>query len=355
MTNIRPGSKNYFHLGGKIDPIAEIVNAGILTTGKVYWVKDIDDEDYLEFKDRVGEHYCDTDIQSAIDKCVDDQNDYVMVCPKNAGSAWHVIPAIGGINLNKDKVHLIGVGYNANNQYYGCRIEGFGTAGVGTALGGTITDNGLLYVTGNGCEVAGFRLAATAGTGGGGTAETAACLGISGHDAWVHDCAVEISGGAWDEGTPSAAIVGGSAISGARLENLDVSYGTDTTAGAINGVTLGAQARDWLIKDSRFFTWAEDAEDAAIVSGTGSIRGIHVLVDNCMAINANTGTAVAEMVQGTCPALSMSHIKNCAAVGFTAMSDDAQITITPTLNGTVGLLENPGLAISGTALLATGD
>ena len=99
--------------GAKIDPMSEIRNAGILTTSEVYWVKDLGDDDYVSLKNQVGKHYITNTIQDAIDKCVSDQNDYVMVCPKKDGSAWEM-----GTAITQNKVIL----KEKNLEYQGSLI-----------------------------------------------------------------------------------------------------------------------------------------------------------------------------------------------------------------------------------------
>ena len=115
----------YLMWGGKIDPLSEIRNAGIITTGNVFWVKDPSDADYVSFKDEVGRENLFDTIQAAINKCTSDQNDYVMVCPKKDGAVWQLSAAL---DLNKNRVHLISVGYNRTNVGYSNIIEGYAAA-----------------------------------------------------------------------------------------------------------------------------------------------------------------------------------------------------------------------------------
>ena len=355
--SIRTGGTNYFHLNGKVDPISEIVNAGILTTGDVYWVKDIDDADYIEFKDRVGRQFVYTDIQSAIDKCVADQNDYVMVCPKDDGAAWHVLRSVGGINLNKDKVHLIGVGASPNNTDYGVVLQGFGTAGVGTAAGGTLTDDGVLFVSGDGCEVAGIKISATAGTGGGGTLETAACMHITGQAPNIHDVAFEMLGPDWNAGTPAGCIHVGSAVDGGLIDNCEIQYGTKTAVGTVAGVYFNFNNENWTIKNTRFVTTTAEQEDAAIrlAPGTATKGGNVLYAENCSFLNYNSGTPQLSALRGTVMSKGNAMLKDCASLYTAAMGTNALVFNAPAFaGGTINnLIQNPGIAVIGTALTVT--
>src|SRR5438477_493687 len=73
----------FLAFGGKIDPISEIRNAGIVTSGSVFWVKATSDSDYVTFVDAVGASNVTNGIQAAINKCRNDKNDYVLVVPKD--------------------------------------------------------------------------------------------------------------------------------------------------------------------------------------------------------------------------------------------------------------------------------
>lgn len=348
MSNIHSGSKNYFHLNGKVNPLTEIMNAGISTSGNVYWVKDPSDADYLEFKDSVGKENLFDTIQPALDKCTTDENDYVLVCPKVGGSAYDL--GGEGLNMSKDKVHLIGVGASPNNTDYGVVVEGFGTAGTCDAYG-------LLYVTGKGVEVAGMKFSSTAGTASGGSTDTGgACMSLYGDAPYIHDCTVEMSSGNWDAGTPDGAISVGSAIDGGLLENMEIRFGTKTAQGTTAGVFFNFNNERWHIKDSRFKQFAPDAQDSAIRLAPGTVVGMGdvLTVENCQFLNYNSGTAWAVAISGTAASGSLVSVVDCKAMGATTIAG-ALVNIAPAFGGGTinNLLQNPGIAIPGTALIVT--
>ena len=69
--------------GQKINPLSDIMNLGIQTTGNVVFVKDPGDADYRTVREAVGRENIYDTIQAAIDspKVRDGLNDYVVVCP----------------------------------------------------------------------------------------------------------------------------------------------------------------------------------------------------------------------------------------------------------------------------------
>ena len=74
--------------GGKIDPLSEIRNAGIVTNGSVFWSKQVDDPDYTTFQAVVGQQSTFGTIQGAIDKARDDKNDYVLVTVPDSNAPY---------------------------------------------------------------------------------------------------------------------------------------------------------------------------------------------------------------------------------------------------------------------------
>lgn len=358
--SIKPGGTNYWHLNGKVDPISEIVNAGILTTGEVYWVKDKDDEDYTTFRDRVGGEFCYDNIQDALNKCVADQNDYVLVCPKADGGAWELTT---GLTMSVDKVHLIGVGSGqGGDASYGVLVQGFGTSSTDT----TISHYGLLHVTGDGVEVAGIKFAATAGTGAGGTiggagsinSDAGGVMSVYGQNFNIHDCYMQMDGGAWDVGTPSAFMVVGSAVDGGKVDNCLITTGTETADGTQHGIDLRMNNEKWSVTNTTVESFLTNAEEGflSVSPGTALGMGQALYMENCKFLNYNSATAATEMVAGTVMSGGFGFMKDCSAMHVTAMhSSDALVLTAPTYaGGTINnLLQEPGIAQVGTALTVT--
>jgi hypothetical protein len=350
MSNLSPSSPNYFALSGKIDPISEIKNAGLITSGKVIWVKDPSDDDYSAFKEAVGsdDNFSDT-IQGGIDKCTSDTNDYVLVCPKKNGAVWQLSE---GINLDEDNVHLISVGYMKTNIGYSNTLEGYASA--------TVHDDQFLYITGNNCEVAGFRFSGTgAGSGAAGKGSIDdGLLYVNAKNCWVHDCHMVVSGSAstaWDVlGSISCGFVKiGDNADGARFDNFTMHIGT-TAAGSPTLINVGAEAKDVTFADCSVVFTATDTDNPVIRVGTGDIGCL--LFDRCKFVNINSATLPASLAVGNVTAEEgIVLFDHCSAVGFTAMGTDTQVFIAPgAAGGTIAsLVENTGLAIAGTSLMVS--
>lgn len=353
MSNdIKPGSKNYWHLGGKIDPISEVKNAGVLTSGNVYWVKDPSDADYVEFKDSVGQENLFDTIQAAINKCKSDENDYIFVCPKKDGSAWTLTTAL---TLNQDKVHLISLGYNPNlsGTGYSNTLQGWGTSDTTT-----VPSDGFLNITGSGCEVAGFRFLATAGTAllgsVGADGATAGLITIESNGNYIHDCAIERTGAAWDDGTPSHLIMAGSTHSQQLFENVVINAGTQT-ASAMGMVRLPQSGLNWEFKNCTFQKTGIATTDHPFTGGAGTAAGIESSFDNCKFVYSAAGTAPAMVLGGSMPVGAYNLFKDCMGVNVTSFGTGDGVKITPAFaGGTINnLLQNPGIAIPGTSLIVT--
>jgi len=340
----------YLMWGGKIDPLSEIRNAGIITTGKVFWVKDPSDEDYLTLKDSVGqENFFDT-IQAAIDKCVSDRNDYVMVCPKKDGAAWALTAAI---DLNEDRVHLISVGYNRTNVGYSNVIEGYAAT--------TAHDTEFINVSGKGCEIAGFQFRGT----GAATAAAAVTGTVTGgmlytstgaDDLWVHDCSLDLMGSSVSSYDKLGGIIASAAtVAGLRLENVAVHMGT-LNSGTVVIIKQGAECKDWVVKDSTFTFLAGDTDHEPIVCGTGDIGMF--LFDNCKFVNTNAGTAPASLAVGdVTPDQGVVLFHYCSGVNITTFGTDDCMFQAPTIPGATAAADaviNPGIAVTGTATIPVG-
>lgn len=344
----------FLQFGGKIDPLSEIQNAGILTTGNVVWVKHPSDADYITVKDRVGNENLFDTIQAAIDssKVRSGKNDYIVVCPRDNNSPWVATGTPAGIVLNKHNVHLIGLGVG----------KAFGSASViveqpGTA--GTIGTMGILQVTGNSCEVAGFHFLGTAGTSTGGTmgdggdgGVVTVGAGIKGLD--LHDFRIEKTGVQWDAGTtgnvgtPSADIVVGSAASNITIRNGAI-VGTGLKAGASNGVKLMFNNTDIRIQDVEVVQNKDAAASRFVDVAPGTATGIQFIIDRCKFINLTPGTAVSSAVGGTMAVGAVAMINETSCVGVTQVGTAGSIQITP-VYGTATVIRNPYLGI-GTAAI----
>lgn len=335
---LNSNSPNFFALTGKIDPLSEIRNAGFVTTGDVYWVKDTSDADYLEFKDAVGQEYIANDIQAGIDKTTADQNDYVFVVPKDDGSPWDITSSV---DINKDRVHVIGVGYGPHPNSYANTIRGFAAAA---------SDDQLVEVTGHGVEFAGFRLLGTAGTSDAGTTDNALIYigtGSAGtaHDFYMHDCALEAN--YTDDAAPVNMIASPGTVHAAYFENIEVTY---LSAGTMIPVALPHGGKRWEFRNSRFVLDAQATSDRFVSAGTGAVE--YALFDNCQFINVEQGTLVASAVVGSTTADNAVLLNNCSAVNVTQFGTDPAVFVAPAASGTLDTVYAPGLSVGTAAVSA---
>lgn len=329
--------------GGKIDPISEIRNAGIITSGNVYWVKDTADADYRSFKEQVGAENIFNTIQAAINKCTDDQNDYVMVCPKASGAVWQLTSAV---DMNKSRVHLLSVGYTKATHGYTNTLSGYGTASI---------DDEIVHVTAEGCEIAGFRLEGTCGTSAAaaGTMDNGVLyLSGSAHNLWVHDCAIETSGAKWNDEVPKGAVAAAALQHGARFDNCLIG-GTvhEDAPGTQTPVVCSGGGRRWEFNDCTMLMHAGHAGRKFVVAGTGNIE--YTLLNRCKFVNLDQTNMPASVVTGdVADGVGIVLMDYCTGVNVTAFGTDDNCWVAPNLpSGTQVLISNPGVTVIGTAAL----
>lgn len=331
----RDGYVPYLMHGGKIDPLQDIRNAGIVTSGDVYWVKAVTDPDFTSLGDAVGKNVLLENIQDGIDKTTSDQNDYVLVTPSNGGTVFTIGTAI---DLDEDRVHLINVGYTQAAIGYSNTIRGFATAS-----GGTPVDSSMVDVTGNACEMAGFRILGTAGTSAGGTVSQ--LLYVQAHNFWMHDCAVEAN----DSAADTSMLSGLGTKHGARFDNVTFAQlGTEDSPATPINIPNGAQR--WVFNDCDFLIHASATGDEFVNAGTGLTY--YTAFNRCNFINSNAGTAPASVVIGSVTVDDGVVLMNeCSGVNVTQMGTDPTVFVAPAASGTAAAITNPYLS-TGTAAIA---
>ena len=342
-----PGLKDhvpFLAFGGKIDPLSEIRNAGIVTNGSVFWVKATADSDYTTFQDQVGAANIRNTPQAGIDQVRSDTNDYVIVCPQDAGAVY----ALGtAIDVNEDRVHLISAGYTKASQGYSNTFRGFVSAdGI---------DTNLMDVTGAGCELAGFRLFGTSGTAAGGTISGGflrlgtAASGTA-HQTYVHDVVVENNQAAAAGGTTDLVVFAGdvaTGIVGCRFDDCWVGNWSWMPAACVRfGGTAGPARTEF--RNTTFVVDAQATTDSFITLGTGQTE--YTFFKDCAFLNVEAGTAPASAITGAVLVDNPVLARNCHGFNITAIGTDTEFLATPIQSGTAGAgMRNPGIAIVGTA------
>lgn len=87
--------------------VGKIAGSGLLTTGRIFYVKEPSDVDIAEFRENIPATERFSTIQLALAACRAGTNDYVLLCPVDDGGAW---AQTENIDLDKNYVHLVGVG-----------------------------------------------------------------------------------------------------------------------------------------------------------------------------------------------------------------------------------------------------
>ena len=342
-------------VGEKINPFTDIENAGILTTGRVILVKNSADADYTTVLNVMGKNFFANTIQGGIDKTRNGMNDFVIVCPRDNNSAWVVSGTPAGITLDKDNVHLLGLGAGRSFGSASVILEQPGTAG-------TIGTLGILRVTGDGCEVAGFYVRGTAGTSTGGTMGDGGDgglitvgAGVNGLD--LHDFRVAKTGIQWDSGTtgvtgtPVAVITVGSAARDITIRNGFVHCGTGLLASASSGIDLNFNNENIRVSNVEFVANKDAAAGRFINNSPGTLsNAISLIVDRCKFYNTN-GTAISSAVGGTMGVGMVAMIHESMSVGATQIGTAGSTFVAP-VYGTATVVKNPYLGIGTAALVS---
>lgn len=334
----------FLQFGGKIDPISEIRNAGIVTSGKVVWVKATADADYNTVKDAVGASFMFNDPQTAMASLRNDKNDYLMITPLDNNGVYTLGSSF---DVTKSRSHVIGVGYNRNPLNYAVTMRGFATT-----AGGTPVDSEYINVTGGGVEIAGIRVLGTAGTSAGGTVTNGILsvgTGATGtaHDLWVHDATLELTQASL---AAVANVTSPGTVHGARFDNVwfgNVQAGAES-AGNAGVIALGAGGKRWSFRESTLvYNAGSVATDRFITSGTGAVE--YTMFKNCDFLSIGTGL-ITSAVRGSITVGNPMYMRDCGYIGVAQAGTDPSVFKTPVASGTSAAVRDYGLSI-GTAAL----
>ena len=343
-------------LGGKIDPLSEIRNAGIVTNGSVFWVKPTTDADYTTFQAQVGQQNTFGTIQGAIDKARDDKNDYVLVTVPDSNAPYSPGSALGAsgtgagttaLNIDKDRLHLIGVGFNRVADQYAVTVRGFGTAAAGTPVPGA-----LVNVFGGGVEIAGIKFLGTMGTSAGGTVSTILNVGTSAagtaHDLWVHDSALE-----WSSQTglfANTVVSTPGTVHNARFENNFIGNAADLLEGAGAGiVALGAGGRRWRFINNTFVMFGGSTLQSFVVTGTGAKQ--FTIFENNKFFQIGTVTQTSAFSGSVTVGNPIVLFNNVFVGSTTQAGTDPTVYKAPVASGTSTAVRDYGIAVGTAALI----
>ncbi len=333
----------FLAFGGKINPLSEIQNAGIVTTGSVFFVKAVADADYSTVQAAVGPANMFNDIQTAINKCRNYANDYVLVCPQASNGTWSNTTNVGSaIIVNKSGMHLLAVGYGNPTYNQNVSIGGLGT-GVGV-------DTSVVKVVAADVEIAGFNIVGTSGTTANGTINTGivwlgtAASGTA-HQTWIHDCIIEnaqASGGGAN-GTADCVQTAGT-VNGVRFDN--VAFVSRTTGA--KGVNFGNGNGRPEFHACRFVTTAQATSDLFVSTGTGA--NDFTLFDRCQFFNLSSSKPASAITGSITANTHWVGLDRCSAFNVTAFGTDPGVLVTEVQSGTAAAgMHSLGIGIQGTA------
>lgn len=329
----------------KIDPLSEIRNAGIVTNGDVYWVSSVLDANHTTRRNDMGRKEVKETLQAAIDAARDNGNDHILVIPTDSGT---VVPLGTAVDINKDRLHILGVGNNpAPVGYNGLTFRGY------VAANGIDTE--LVNVTGAGVELAGLKFLGTSGTADGGTITAHLRLGTAAsgtpHGFYAHDLHVENTQAAADNGTAPIVVISGDVaggIQGLRLERVWLGD-TAWAPTAIISVSGTAGPTRLTIKDSTLVMHAQATSSSFAVLGTGDTD--YVVIENTLFINKNSGTLPASAITGAAKANNPIALRRCGYINVSQAGTDTEAYKIPAYSGTQAAVFDPGIGIGTAALI----
>ena len=342
-------------LGGlKIDPLSEIRNAGIITSGDVFWVSNENDSAHRTRHDAIGGGNLRLSIQDGLDATADDENDYVLVIPQDDNATWAdaSLNAAGTpLQITTDRVHIISVGYGQNLHGYSNTIESY-VAATGAF------DTSLVNIESAGVEMAGFRILGTTGTNDNGTISAGYLqIGTSAsgtaHNFWLHDCVVENNQGAAATGGTNDIIVFtgdvATGITGVRFDNVWAGNWNWIPEATIRGDGTAGPTRTEF-HDCTFVIDDQATTDSLITWGTGVTQ--YTSFENCKFINVEAGTAPASAIEGPLLVDNPVVVWNSVGLNVSQIGTDTECFVAPVSSGTRALLYNTNLALGTAALVA---
>lgn len=329
----------------KIDPLTEIRNAGIVTSGNVFWVSSVADSAHRTRRDDLGRAVVKETVQQAIDAAVSDRNDYVLVIPTDNGTARDLGTAI---DVNEDRLHILGLGYKPTPMAY----NGLAFRGYVAATG---IDTELVNITGAGCEVGGLKFLGTSGTHANGTITALMRIGTAAsgtpHDTYIHDVQVENTQAAAANGTAFIVNITGdvaSGITGIRFENCWLGNWNWAPASVVQmGGTAGPTRAEF--HNTTFVIDAQATTDDFIVMGTGQTE--YTIFKNCDFINVEAGTLPASVFTGAVLVDNPVLLRNCSYINVTQAGTDTEVYKSPAYSGTAAAITDIGIGIGTAAII----
>lgn len=327
----------FLGLGGKIDPLRDIRNMGIVTAGDVFWVSSASDSDHRDRTDLLGRSVVKTSLQAAVDVTENDQNDYILVQPPDANAVFGLGTAL---DINKDRVHVLSLGFKKSKGSYSVTVrDNYGTT----------PDTEVVNVTGDGVEVGGLRFLGTLGTNAGGTRSNGV-LRLAGLDFWAHDSVFEDSTASW--GTPPVVRGIGTAAHDARFDDCRFVVSSQAVEAAANSaVVIGGDGnKRWEFNDCRLAVNAGSTTETLFTPGTGAKE--YTDFNRCVFSLVNGAAfAVTSAIRGSTTANNPVRLFDCKTISFTQAGTDPAVFKAPVASGTSTAVRDYGIMVGTAALI----
>lgn len=313
--------------------VSQLAGSGLLSTGRVFAVKDPSDSDMADFRNKFP--YVDrfATIQAALDECRNGTNDYVFVCPKvnatDASRTWSVGTVL---SMNKSNVHLIGVGAVGSPSGKPRLVT---TAATGAIIVGSATTYTDVV---RGVEIANLHMTHSGNT-------PTVILNIDStapvHGTWVHDCTI------------AGAVTGTGLVSEVDEDGLDTVYdrctfGQADTVWLSNHnmcVDIEAGAKRTRFNHCLFLTFADVV---GVVFVEVAATPTYCIFDTCRFVNIDTTQALTHGIGGGTAKTVL--LLDCLMDGATIAGETSTTRIAPVAQGnsvTAADIFNPGLAADG--------
>lgn len=279
---------------------ANFRSLGVLTQGKIYWVKPYSGSDDL---DGLSAQTAFRTLRRAYNQTVAGQNDIVLLCAENNTAAKTTDYQSSNLAWAKDLVHLIGI--NAGG-FIGQRSRISNLAAAASFAD-------LFTLSGNGCLVQGIEFFQGAGSDTLAAAQTA--LKVSGQRNHIVNC--QISGMGDLAGTTDYAGSNSLTLSGSENTFDDCYIGLDTVirATSVTEVVISGGARN-VFRRCHFETYTSGSTFKMISIATGCDRFIKFIDCDFVAVQNITSATAPTGVLGITTMNGQVLVRNPFVYGF---------------------------------------
>jgi hypothetical protein len=312
--------------------LGKVVGAGMLTTGRICFVKAVDDTDRRDFLVNIPKRDRFDTIQAALNVCKDDANDYVLVAPNDANAAWAQTDDLDvkGTGEAGRALHLIGLERGPNQPEIS-----FSTAKALRIGNGAVTGDRCRNV-----ELANFRISASGTT-------NVHCLELGDSNGFTYDTIIRNCHIASTATTAAKAEIKDFSTQ-AYFENCRIGQPTTHCDDNYLQGAGAAAAGITIFKDCEFIHFAAATTDqyaTTVASG-------NTLFLRCTFYNANHA---AQAIATGIVSAGMAILANCHMVATTMATTAKSLAAPSGMGVNVALADvfNPGIMVDGVAPIAS--